>query len=414
MSILTELLFSDKNYAERLARVPEDVWGDLKRETALAVKMLLETNMDVQVQDLIGARHWEHNNMRPTYRNGHYIRKNIITFGGMINVKVPRVRTSGLLKFKILDKYQRRAREVDNLIINMFLNGVSTRRVAEVLEPLYGPRSVSAGLVSKITKALDSQVQKFHRRSISDKYQYLILDGIYLNAKIPTHKRRRCILAAYGIWLDENNNLKRELIDFQMASKGESGNAWWRFLNGLYNRGLEGRNLKLITTDGNEGLHNAIELIYPEVLPQLCWAHKLRNVADKLPRRLQGACISEASRIYNAQSYWEALGIYRRWVKSWRLAAPKAVKCMENDIEELLNFYRCDAPKELWIKIRTTNAIERCFREVRRRTRPMSCFQNTASVERIIYAVFYRLNKKWGTNSDNMENALFYKITHTC
>jgi len=392
---------------ERWSRVKEDFWGDLKRETMIALKRLIKTTMEVEVQDLIGSAPWKHNPRRLSYRNGHYDRGLLTSFGYLAGLSVPRIRDGGI-KFKVLKRYERRTKDVDELVLGMFLNGVSTRRVEEVLRPLVGSRSVSAGLVSKITKVLDKRVERFHCRRLADKYEYLVLDGIFLNAKSPLYKKRRCILVAYGIWTD-GRGIKRELIDFQVASKGESGRAWEVFLNRLYYRGLEGKNLKLVTIDGNEGLKQAIDLIYPAVLVQRCWAHKLRNVANKVPRKLQRVCISGARDIYNAKSFSEALLVYKGWAKVWRPIVPKAVQCLEEDLEELLNFYHC--PGELWVKLRTTNVVERSFREVRRRTRPMSCFQNRASVERIIFAIFYRLNKQWGNDLMNLEGGLLYEIT---
>jgi len=377
----------------------------------IALKRLIETNLEVQVQDLIGSAHWVHNPKRTTYRNGYYERGLFTSFGHIAGINVPRIREGGL-NFKIFDRYQRRSRDIDKLLMNMFLSGVSTRRVEEVLEPLYGPKAVSAGLVSKVTKVLDEQVKRFHVRKITDKYEYLILDGIYLNAKSPVYKKRRSVLVAYGIWTIKINGkikVSRELIDFQVAGHGESEEAWNKFLNSLYNRGLKGEKLKLVVFDGNKGLHNAIDMIYPNALQQRCWFHKLQNVANKLPKKLQYECIREAIGIYNSSSYNEALSVYKKWVKRWELAYPKAVKCLDEDIEELLNFYKC--PKELWKKIRTTNIIERVFREVRRRTRTMSCFQNRESLERIIYAIFHRMNKKWGNEIYILEDSLFYEIT---
>lgn len=397
----------EETLEEKWSRVREDFWGDLKRETVIAVKRLVETMLEVEVQDLIGSPHWKHNPTRVSYRNGYYNRGLLTSYGYLARINVPRIREGGV-EFKILKRYQRRTKDVDKLILEMFLSGVSTRRVEEVLTPLFGPKSVSAGLVSKITKVLDKRVERFHRRRLVDKYEYLILDGIFLNAKSPVYKKKRCILVAYGIWTD-GGRIRRELIDFQIATKGESENAWWRFLNSLVYRGLEGKNLKLITIDGNRGLRNAIDSIYPNALPQRCWAHKLRNVANRLPRKLQKVCTSEAADIYKAESYNAAVIAYKRWVKIWHPIEPKAVKCLDEDIEELLNFYQC--PEGLWRKLRTTNIIERCFREVRRRTRPMSCFQNRASVERIIFAIFHRLNQKWGNDLENLEEGLFCEIT---
>lgn len=160
-----------------------------------------------------------------------------------------------------------------------------------------------------------------------------------------------------------------------------------------YARGLEGQGLRLISTDGCPGLHRALDTVYPYEPRQRCWAHKLRNLAAKLPRAHQETCLREAKGIYLARTRREALARFWTWAARWREVAPKAVACLQDDLEELLAFLGW--PSAHWRTIRTTNAIERAFREVRRRTRPMSCFQNRASVDRIIYGVLSYLNKKW-------------------
>lgn len=196
------------------------------------------------------------------------------------------------------------------------------------------------------------------------------------------------MLVAYGIRIDG----RRELIDF-MVTGYESERRWEGFLSNLYSRGLTGEALGLAITDGNAGLENAVDGIYPHVKRQRCWAHKLRNVANYLKKRDQKRCINEARAIYDARNRKEAVRAYTEWAERWKFIYPKAVKCIEKDIEELLNFY--SSPSEIWIKLRTTNVIERAFREVRRRTRPMSCFNNTQSIERIVYAVLSHLNEQW-------------------
>ncbi len=257
---------------------------------------------------------------------------------------------------------------------------------------------VSSSTVSTITKELDWEVKRFHNRRIEDGYKYLILDGIYLNAKSPVRKKRRCVLVCHGISEDG----KRELIDFYLTKKGESEEAWEYFLNGLYHRGLEGKRLRLVCIDGNKGLYNAVRFIYPEAKVQRCWVHKLKNVANRCPRRIQGEVIAGARKIYNASDKRGAMRAYREWAERWRDEVPEAVECLEDDLEELLNFY--EEPEEWRKKLRTTNMIERVFREVRRRTRPMGCFQSRESVERIIFAIFNRQNKIW-------ENSRGKKIT---
>ncbi len=164
-------------------------------------------------------------------------------------------------------------------------------------------------------------------------------------------------------------------------------------MNSLYTRGLKGEHLKLIAMDGSSGLKAAAELIYPHAQIQRCWAHKLRNVANCCKKRYEEELISNARKIYQSASRLKAIAEFKAWKKEWQRIAPKAVHCLEKDLEEMLSFLDC--PKSHQIKIRTTNAIERAFREVRRRTRVFSCFSNTASSERIIFAIFTHLNNNW-------------------
>jgi len=387
-STVAEIYFTDKDLKERWRHIQTDFWDDLKQQEAIAVKRLLETSMDIQVQDLIGSRRWAHNYSRPTYRNGFRMRKLITTYGYMSEIKVPRVR-EGKITFTCLPYYKQRTPDIDKMILEMFLAGVATRRIAETIAPLLGPRMVSSSSVSRISKTLNACVSHYHTKSLSDHYVYLLADGVYFNVKNPIWKKRRCILVLYGI----TSAGVRELIDFHIAPHGEAENAWLHFLNRLYHRGLMGKYLRLIITDGNKGLANALRTVYPLAKHQLCWAHKLRNVSNKLPKKLQDACISHARDIYNASDYSSALHTFKSWAKFWHPVSPEAVKCLANDIDNLLHFF--NEPAHLWKKLRTTNIIERCFREVRRRTRPMSCFQNSDSIQRIIFAVFYRLNKNW-------------------
>ncbi len=186
---------------------------------------------------------------------------------------------------------------------------------------------------------------------------------------------------------------RRELIGYRLVA-GESEAAWTTFLQDFFLRGLQGRHLRLIITDGSTGLAAALGLVYPQVPQQRCWAHKLRNIADKVPKK-EGSCVREAAAIYQAASRSGAIRGFRRWAEKWRSARPRAVASVELDLDELLNFFA--VPREHWRKVRTTNVIERCFREVRRRTRPISSFTNPASCDRIIFGVISHLNRSWET-----------------
>ena len=385
---LAEKDLVDQTLSERWSRVQTDFWKDLQPETVRAVKKVIETRLEVEVQDLIGAPRWKRRREARVHRNGRYERTLLTSCGWIRKLQVPRVRYQKI-HWKTLAAYRRRSPDVDAAVQAIFIGGVSTRGIQEVIAPLMGAGQISASTVSRITRGLDGLVRRYHQRPLEDRYRYLMLDGVYLQAKSPIQGRRRCVLVAYGMRRDG----VRELIDFQMAY-AESQSAWETFLTRLRLRGLEGSGLELAIIDGNLGLWNAIDLVWPGLPRQRCWAHKLRNVANYVPRRLQRACTNQARQIYDAASYGKAIQAFKDWKAVWNPIVPKAVRCLELDLEALLTVYRV-APAPLWKKLRTTNLIERMFREVRRRTRPMSCFQNTASVERILFAIFRRQNARW-------------------
>ena len=362
-----------------------DFWEDLKGPILGGIKVLTETAMDSELLEQLQASRYQRTEIRKGSRNGYRCRT-LLTQYGWLELKIPRDR-GGKYQPEFIRRYQQRTAEVDNLVREAFLSGVSTRQVGKVLAPLWG-KEISPQTVSRIVSSLDSAVKLFHARFIMDDYQYLFLDGISLKVKGANGVKKRLVLCAYGI----TPKGKRELISFHQASS-ESETQWEAFLRDLYGRGLEGKNLSLIITDGCTGLHRALDTVYPYTPRQHCWAHKLRNVADKLPRKCQKECLKEAKGIYEAKNKREAGRIFRDWSRHWKGIAPNAVKCLEEDLDELLNFMEC--PLEHRKKVRTTNIIERAFREVRRRTRPMSCFQNSASVERIIFGVVSKLNKNW-------------------
>ena len=182
-----------------------------------------------------------------------------------------------------------------------------------------------------------------------------------------------------------------------MRSRGESEADWRGLLEDMYRRGLEGRNLALIVTDGCAGLAAAIQTIYPRAKHQRCWVHKMRNILQKVKKCDYDDVKRNAQAIYRADGIKEARQAFREFRMRWIKQYPGMVKQLEKDLPELLSFM--SFPKPQWIKLRTTNVIERCFVEVRRRTRPMVCFVNVGSVDRIIYSIFNSFNLKWENRS---------------
>lgn len=384
MKALTELKVAD--LLKECNTSFEDQWELIEGALKSFKKRLIEEALEAERTELVLCSYRERTARRSDYRNGYWKRW-LLLKDGRLELRMPRLRSTAYAS-QIVPRYLRRMPEVDEALKRVFLFGISTRRTGEALRPLLG-ETVSAQTISKISMSLNEEVRRFHTRVLPDAYQYLFFDAIVLKVRTGTGAKKKAILVAYGITREG----KRELIDF-VVTKGEGTTAWEGFLLRLFERGLTGDFLSLIVTDGNQGLLTALDLVYPGIPRQRCWVHKLRNVANRLRKRDQDACIRQARGMYSARTKREALQAYFRWAKTWRPVAAPAVVCIEKDLEELLAFY--STPASLWKKLRTTNVIERAFREVRRRTRPMSCFNNTQSIERIVYAVLSHLNDHWG------------------
>jgi transposase-like protein len=393
-----------RNVNRALREINAFEWeGDYRPEAASCLKELLEERMDEELEQYLGrARHERRSKGDPQdYRNGSYLRHLLTEIGNLI-LQVPRSRKGSLSR--VLEAYKRRSRTVDQLIMACFVLGMSTRKVSTALLSLLGER-VSASTVSEVAKRLDHAVRRYHERKLEDGYRFLFFDGVVLKQKGAAKVQKKIILCVYGMSWEG----RKEMIDFLLATS-ESQNAWEGFLRDLYERGLEGKRCELITTDGGNGLRNALEVVYPRIPRQHCWAHKTRNVLDKVKKTDQEKVKKDLQRISHAKNRQAATQAYWSFCQKYRKVYPGAVKNLESEIEDLLSFYQVklsskerqglnakeiqQAQMILWKKIRTTNLIERAFREVKRRTRPMGVFGNKGSMERILYAVFYHYNSK--------------------
>jgi len=374
-----------------------DTWeGDYRPAARDALKDILEHRMNNAVD-----AHLEQNRAQgfPDRRNGSYPRHLLTELGDLL-LRIPRTRTFSARV--LLKRFARRASSIERLILLSFLFGHSTRKVGQALLPILGER-VSHTTVSQIGKQLDRAVQAYHQRPLSDAYEVLLLDGIVMKRKTGIGVQKRSVLVALGIKADG----KKEVIDFQQVY-GESQSAWEAFLNSLYRRGLEGQSLKLIIIDGGKGLKAALPLVYGDVPIQRCWAHKTRNVLNYVKRADQKKVKRYLHRISHACTLREAHKAAQRFMLRWQSAYPKAVQCLRQDLPELLTFLQVNLsfPHSA---LRTTNAIERRFREVRRRTRPMGTFSDHTSMDRIMFSVFAYENLKQGTST------LFLLLTqNTC
>jgi putative transposase len=322
-------------------------------------------------------------------RNGYY-RRHLLTELGDIELNVPRTRRYS--PTAVIRAYARRTREIDRVILAGFVLGLSTRKVGETLLALLG-RKVSPSTVSQVAKTLDAAVAAFHRRPLHNRYKALMLDGVVLARKTGAGALRRPVLVALGLRHDG----KKEIIDFRLAA-GESAAEWEKFLGELYRRGLTGEGLDMICVDGGAGLLAALPSVFHGIPVQRCWAHKIRNVLDKVRKADQPKVKRALHKIMNAANAPAARSAARRFAQRFQDPYPAAVACLRNDLDELLTCFRYKSETDRR-GVRTTNAVERRFREVRRRTRPMGTFQDRTSMDRILFAVFTHENKSQGVST---------------
>ena len=362
-------------------------WGeDYRLAARQALAELLEGRMAATID-----RHLERIAERgqADRRNGTY-RRWLLTELGQIELAVPRTRTFSALR--VVQAYARRVRDVDRLILACFVLGLSTRKVARALLPILGqPVSASPGsqgrppvvapeqrAVSRVARQLDAAVAAFHQRPLQDQYRVLVLDGVVLKRKTGAGALARPVLVALGLRPDG----KKEVIDFRLAT-AESAAQWELFLGDLIRRGLTGRRLEMLCVDGGSGLLAALPTAFPGLPVQRCWAHKIRNILNKVRKPDQLAIKAQLHRIMNATTLPAAWSAARRFADRWQNLYPKAVACLRADLDDLLTCWCYPTLDERKV-VRTTNAIERRFREVRRRTRPMGTFQDKTSMDRIL------------------------------
>ncbi len=358
---------------------------DCTAELNRTLKRLIEDSMSEELRRYMVVGPYVRSESRRDQLNGGYVR-HLLTRVGDVKIKVPRTRSGGY-KSKVLKAYQRRQEDVDKEIIKCFINGLSTRKVGKCLAIWLGER-VSPSTVSRIAKVLDEEVARYHKRKLGERYKYLLLDGIVLKERCAVETKRKSALVAYGI----TDKGMREIIDFRISCS-ESETQWEYFLNDLYRRGLDGAGLELIVTDGGKGLESALETVHGNVPHQRCWAHKSRNVLDKVKKADHKEVKSYLRKISHAENRQSAVSAYWDFTERWGRQYPRAVASLRAGFDKMSPYMKM--PEKHWNQVRTTNAIERAFREVRRRIRPMGVCGNNESLERILFAVFNELNENY-------------------
>ena len=370
----------------------ESFWGDLYGQTRQAWQQFFELQSERQGDRFSGwGRYERRRGRRRGYRNGYYERDFVTRFG-TIRLRIARPREKSFLPVG-RRRFQRRAEEVSRLIREAFLRGSSTRQVGRVVATLTG-ETVSAQTVSKLTRDLDEAVRQFHQAQLSDDYAYLFLDGVSLRCG---GRRTQAGADAGGVW---NPARGQPALAGFFAQPGRRPSRLGRVAAGSLSPWTGRPSAAVDSHRGCAGLAAAIRTVYPRLRHQRCWVHKMRNILEKARKCDYDEVKTGAQAIYLAESRTQAEASFRRFRARWQRTYPAVVQRLGRDLPELLSFFAF--PRHLWRKLRTTNVIERCFVEVRRRTRPMVCFVNVESVDRIIYSIFQRFNLEWKTRTLNL------------
>lgn len=350
------------------------------REVIRAVMQeLLETEMD----ETLGAAKSERSPERIGYRSGYYGRT-LITRVGKLELRVPQDR-QGRFSTELFERYQRSERALVATLAEMYVQGVSTRKVKAITEELCG-HAFSASAISAINKKLDESLAAFANRPLNEPFAYLILDARYEKVREAGVVMSQAVLIAVGIDWDG----RRQILAVEMANR-ESRSAWKDFLVGLKARGLKG--VEFAVSDDHAGLVKAIGEVFPEAAWQRCYVHFLRNALDHLPRKHADDCLQELRWLYDRRDLAEARADLATWLAKWSSKYPRLTGWVEDNIEQTLTFFRL--PRQHHKHLKSTNMLERLNEEIRRRTYVVRIFPNTESCLRLVRALAVETNENW-------------------
>jgi len=361
---------------EALLGQDRDVFKQLLRES-------LQEVLEAEMTELLGAEPGQRTEARSGYRAGYYSRS-LITRIGKLELRVPRDR-EGRFSTELFERYQRSEKALVSALAEMYLQGVSTRKVKAVTEELCG-HAFSASTISQINKGLDAALARFAHRPLEEAYPYLILDARYEKVRLDGVIRSQAVLIAIGI----NWEGRRQVLAVELANR-ESATSWKEFVRRLKERGLAG--VEFVVSDDHEGLKKAVSELLPQAAWQRCYVHFLRNALDYLPRRADDDCLQELRWIYDRRNLKEAQADLAAWLQRWQARYPRLTDWVEQAIGETLTFYML--PRQHHKHLKSTNLLERLNEEIKRRTRVVRIFPNPASCLRLVRALCAETHEAW-------------------
>lgn len=366
-----------KVHHKQISAENQEAFRDLLQEKLkLAVRYTLICALEEEVEAYIQAEPYERTPHRQDQRNGRYTRNLGTALGEIEDLPVPRTRKG--FRSQLFARYKRRQAELDESICEMFVYGVSTEKVGHVLETLSGSRP-SPSTVSRVFHTLEEEFEAWKKRPLQSRYLYVIADGTYFSVIYDGQGAKMPILAVIGIDLEG----KREVLGFSTGDR-ENQQAWEALLADLKERGLE--QVDLWITDGGKAMIQAIESKFLKAKRQRCVRHKMENVLGYIPKEQHEQVYPELRAIFYQDNLEQAQQTAAAFLLKYESIYSTACDCLRRDLEDCLTFYQF--PQAHWRYIRTSNAIERLFQEVKKRSHKMAAaFRNEDSCLLLFYAV---------------------------
>jgi putative transposase len=358
------------------------------------VEAIVQATLEAEMTEAVGAAKGERSAGRLGYRSGYYGRS-LITRVGTLELRVPQDR-QGRFSTALFERYQRSEKALVGALAEMYVQGVSTRKVKAITEELCG-HEFSASSISAINKSLDAGLKAFAERRLGEAYPYLILDARYERAREGGVIASQAVLVAIGVDWEG----RRQVLAVDLANR-ESRSSWKDFLLDLKRRGLFG--VEFVVSDDHAGLKQAIGEILAEAIWQRCYVHFLRNALDYVPRKVDDDCLQELRWFYDRRDLAEVRRDIATWLAKWQAKYPKLCAWVEDNIEETLSYYRLPLPHHKHMK--STNMLERLNQEIKRRTHVVRIFPNPESCLRLVRALAVETHEGWleGTRYLNMEH----------
>lgn len=351
------------------------------------VQMAMQEVLEAEMTEHLGADRHERTEGRRGYRSGYYGRS-LVTRVGKIELRVPQDR-AGEFRTEVFERYQRSEKALVTALMEMYVQGVSTRKVKAITEELCG-HSFSASTISRLNEGLDARLHEFAARRLEEDYPYLFVDARYERVREGGVVRSRALQIAVGI----NREGRRCVLAVELAPR-ESRPTWHDFLVSLKSRGLRG--VELVISDAHEGLRQAIREVLPEAFWQRCYVHFLRNALEHVPKKKDTDALKELRWLYERRNVEEARRDLSAWLLKWQDSLPKLCDWVEQTIDETLTFYRF--PLGHHKHLRSTNMLERLNEEIKRRTHIVRIFPSEESCLRLARALAVEQHEEWQEGS---------------